>query len=430
MFNGITIFIIPVNVLSSRMQVLNRNIEKYNGIVAKELDRKVSTVLLDDDVLKLNNFWKKRVHFSRAKLLKLSWLSECIKRDTFVDEEPFILKLIEEPSLLNHTECSSEAADLSQNKELSVKLSVSSCDEWKTSCFKNEIIHQLETLRDSYKSMNESWRALAYDKAISSIKQCKEPITSKEMLSELPGIGKKIAAKIWELHEEGEIEKVKEFASNEKIQVLKLFNSIWGVGPRTAEKWYLQGLRTIEDVQRNVALTDQEYIGFKYREEILLKIPRPEVEEIAKTVIDAAYKINNNFICDICGSYRRGEEECGDVDILITHPDGKSYSNIVYQLVTHRRIDIIAVPPAEYATALLYLTGSAEFVRGLYGKAKSMQMKLNQHGLWINVNRENGRVIDRGKRMAINSENDIFQILNIEYRAPSERKFFQTPLKS
>ncbi|KRX98306.1 DNA polymerase lambda [Trichinella pseudospiralis] len=423
MFNGITIFIIPVNVLSSRMQVLNRNIEKYNGIVAKELDRKVSTVLLDDDVLKLNNFWKKRVYFSRAKLLKLSWLSECIKRGTFVDEEPFILalNLIEEPSLLNHAECSSEAADLIQNKELSVKPSVSCCDEWKTSCFKNEIIHQLETLRDSYKSMNESWRALAYDKAISSIKQCKEPITSKEMLSELPGIGKKIASKIWELYEEGKIEKVNEFASNEKIQVLKLFNSIWGVGPRTAEKWYLQGLRTIEDVQRNVTLTDQEYIGFKYREEILLKIPRPEVEEIAKTVTDAAYKINNNFICDICGSYRRGEEECGDVDILITHPDGKSYSNIVYQLVTvlkdsgfltdsltdinwnsskymgvcqlksgsnlHRRIDIIAVPPAEYATALLYLTGSAEFVRGLYGKAKSMQMKLNQHGLWINVNR-------------------------------------------
>ncbi|KRX76815.1 DNA polymerase lambda [Trichinella sp. T6] len=458
MFNGITIFIIPVNVLSSRMQVFNRNIEKYNGIVAKELDRKVSTVLLDDDVLKLNNFWKKRVQFSRARLLKLSWLSECIKRGTFVDEEPFILKLVEEPSLLNHTECSSKAADLSQNKELSVKPSVSSCDEWKTSRFKNEIIHQLESLRDSYKSMNESWRALAYDKAISSIKQCKEPITSKEMLSELPGIGKKIAAKIWELHEEGEIEKVSEFASNEKIQVLKLFNSVWGVGPRTAEKWYLQGLRTTEDVQRNVALTGQEHIGFKYREEILLKIPRPEVEEIAKMVINAACKINNNFVCDICGSYRRGEEECGDVDILITHPDGKSYLNIVYQLVTvlkdsgfltdsltdinwnsskymgvcqlksgsnlvyccpfffrfslfsiinsiceilHRRIDIIAVPPAEYATALLYLTGSAEFVRGVYGKAKSMQMKLNQHGLWINVNRANGRVIDRGKRMAI-----------------------------
>ncbi|KAL1227967.1 DNA polymerase lambda [Trichinella spiralis] len=390
------------------MQVLNRNIEKYNGIVAKELDRKVSTVLLDDDVLKLNNFWKKRVQF-----------------------KPFILKLVEEPSLLNHTECSSNAADLSQNKE---------------------------SLRDSYKSMNESWRALAYDKAISSIKQCKEPITSKEMLSELPGIGKKIAAKIWELHEEGEIEKVSEFASNEKIQVLKLFNTVWGVGPRTAEKWYLQGLRTIEDVQRNVALTGQEHIGFKYREEILLKIPRPEVEEIAKMVIDAAYKINNNFVCDICGSYRRGEEECGDVDILITHPDGKSYLNIVYQLVTvlkdsgfltdsltdinwnsskymgvcqlksgsnlHRRIDIIAVPPAEYATALLYLTGSAEFVRGVYGKAKSMQMKLNQHGLWINVNRANGRVIDRGKRMAVNSEHDIFQILNIEYRAPSERRIF------
>lgn len=30
----------------------------------------------------------------------------------------------------------------------------------------------------------------------------------------------------------------------------------------------------------------------------------------------------------VCGSYRRGKPNCGDVDILITHPDGHSHENL------------------------------------------------------------------------------------------------------
>jgi len=34
-----------------------------------------------------------------------------------------------------------------------------------------------------------------------------------------------------------------------------------------------------------------------------------------------------------CGSYRRGKQTCGDVDILITHPDGHSHSGVYAELI-------------------------------------------------------------------------------------------------
>ena len=34
-----------------------------------------------------------------------------------------------------------------------------------------------------------------------------------------------------------------------------------------------------------------------------------------------------------CGSYRRGKPTCGDVDILVTHPDGRSHKGIFSRLI-------------------------------------------------------------------------------------------------
>lgn len=39
----------------------------------------------------------------------------------------------------------------------------------------------------------------------------------------------------------------------------------------------------------------------------------------------------------VCGSYRRGKPTCGDVDVLITHPDGHSHDLIFKPLLAHLR---------------------------------------------------------------------------------------------
>ena len=41
---------------------------------------------------------------------------------------------------------------------------------------------------------------------------------------------------------------VREVCDNEKMKVMDLFNRVWGAGPKTADKWYEQGLRTLDDL--------------------------------------------------------------------------------------------------------------------------------------------------------------------------------------
>jgi len=42
----------------------------------------------------------------------------------------------------------------------------------------------------------------------------------------------------------------------------------------------------------------------------------------------------SNLMMEVCGSYRRGKQTCGDIDILITHPDGQSHRGVFSKLLT------------------------------------------------------------------------------------------------
>ncbi len=47
----------------------------------------------------------------------------------------------------------------------------------------------------------------------------------------------------------------------------------------------------------------------------------------------ACHVINKGLVVVTCGSYRRGRSTCGDVDILVTHPDGRSHKGVFGQLL-------------------------------------------------------------------------------------------------
>lgn len=46
-----------------------------------------------------------------------------------------------------------------------------------------------------------------------------------------------------------------------------------------------------------------------------------------------AEKIDPNLIVEVCGSFRRGKMDCGDVDMLITNGKGFSVDTILTPLV-------------------------------------------------------------------------------------------------
>ena len=76
----------------------------------------------------------------------------------------------------------------------------------------------------------------------------------------------------------------------------------------------------------------------KYYEEFIARIPRSEVTEIETVVKEIAYEINPGIIVVTCGSYRRGKSTCGDVDCLISHPDGKSHKGVFQQVIFWRSL--------------------------------------------------------------------------------------------
>ncbi|XP_033041059.1 DNA polymerase lambda isoform X3 [Trachypithecus francoisi] len=172
----------------------------------------------------------------------------------------------------------------------------------------------------------------------------------------------------------------------------------------------------------------------------------------------AAQAFNSGLLCVACGSYRRGKATCGDVDVLITHPDGRSHRGIFSRLLDslrqqgfltddlvsqeengqqqkylgvcrlpgpgwrHRRLDIIVVPYSEFACALLYFTGSAHFNRSMRALAKTKGMSLSEHALSTAVVRNtHGCKVGPGQVLPTPTEKDVFRLLGLPYREPAER---------
>ncbi|XP_030425647.1 DNA polymerase lambda isoform X1 [Gopherus evgoodei] len=318
------------------------------------------------------------------------------------------------------------------------------------------ITEKLEVLGKAYTVQGDKWRALGYSKAISALKSYHKPVTSYQEACKIPGIGKRMAEKILEILESGHLRKLDHIS--ESVAVLEIFSNIWGAGVMRAQFWYQQGFRTLDDIRTKAPLTRQQAVGLKHYEDFLERMPREEAAEIEQTVREAAWALNPGLVCVACGSYRRGKATCGDVDVLVTHPDGQSHRGVFGKLLDslrrsgfltddlvsqedssnqkkylgvcrlpgpgrrHRRLDIIVVPHAEFACALLYFTGSAYFNRSMRALAKTRGMSLSEHALHTAVVRApGGRKLGPGLLLPTPTERDVFTLLGLPYREPTER---------
>lgn len=314
------------------------------------------------------------------------------------------------------------------------------------------IIANLQVLlkqAQSSKDTKDRFRTRAYSNAIKAINNCEYQIKSGKDAQQLQGIGKSIADKIQEIIDTGKLHQVEELGSDqlEKTKVLTLFNGVWGIGPVKALELWDAGARKIIDLKTKKyqsLLTDNQKIGVKYYKDLLVRVPRWQVEEIVKKITVILRKINNNkkwkARMRVCGSYRRQSETCGDMDILLCENDGRLImEELVKQMTksgllienlglgptkymgitrtstgTAFRIDMEVIEPCEWPFALLYFTGSGQFNEKQRLKAKKMGYRLSEHGL---KDTEIGSYVQ-----GIKNERDIFEFLKMKYIAPHKRK--------
>eukprot|EP01129_Flabellula_baltica_P008144 TRINITY_DN3207_c0_g1_i1.p1 TRINITY_DN3207_c0_g1~~TRINITY_DN3207_c0_g1_i1.p1 ORF type:complete len:367 (-),score=76.07 TRINITY_DN3207_c0_g1_i1:9-1109(-) len=316
----------------------------------------------------------------------------------------------------------------------------------------------LEQLAKIEKSKGDMIRHNAYMMAAAQLKSYPKKINSGEEAKGLKGIGVKIAKKIQEIIDTGQLQRLDRDMNDEGLVALGIISGISGIGPKKAQELvYDMNIKTVEALKEavkngTVSLTHHALLGLKYYEDMQLRIPRDEISEIVKVVKEEVKKLDDKIVVKCCGSYRRGAATCGDIDLLLTHPKftleekkKKNHFHILSKirerlykcgLLKHdmssgdmkymglckigdnpyRHIDLILYPVESYFCGLCHFTGSGEHNRKLRAVALSKGMKLNEYGLYpLDHNDE------PGDPFPIYSEKDLFGILGLPYRKPSQR---------
>ncbi|KAJ0044281.1 hypothetical protein NL108_003750, partial [Boleophthalmus pectinirostris] len=539
-FCDLSVYILPAAIGNARCQIFQRQILQNGGITENSMSPSVTHVVVDDSIDCDRAFRLLKVNCMPfgIQLVKSSWLSKCISEKKLLDVSDYSLPQIKSDS--ETPQCNAkedlpnaEVVD-TQEKDRAIHVNSVGCEtasdskeepqgdddgvsqsdiealmtgqhpkedspgldnvpqkinsgKWvcaqssvsKSNNFNKHITDKLEVLAKAYTHQGDKWRALGYSKAVNALKSYHKPVTSYQEACQIPGIGTKMADKIDEIMESGHLRKLDHIG--EAVPVLEMFTNIWGAGAKTAQLWYQQGFRTLEDIATKAHLNHNQKIGLKHYKDFLERMPREEAGAIEKMVRDAAQAIDPSLLSLACGSYRRGKATCGDVDVLITHPDGKSHKGVFSKILhslhesgqfchfsntwlgfiailtivspvlgfltddlvsneengeqkkymgvcrlpgpsqRHRRLDIIVVPYNEFACALMYFTGSAHFNRSMRAFAKTKQMSLSEHSLNKDVVRRGSLKVHGGTPVSTLTEKDIFNILGIPYRQPHER---------
>lgn len=315
-----------------------------------------------------------------------------------------------------------------------------------------DLIENFRTLQLYYIGENDKGRSIAYGKAVTALRTVDRRITNVDHVKNIRGVGEKITAKIKEYLDTGRIravgEKRKDMAQSKKRTVsntiVQTLQTIWGVGPKKAQSLVDDGICSISDLRQNQhLLTTQQKIGLKYQSQLLQRIPRQQITAmyiVLRLLLDRKFG-RENYDLKIAGSYRRGVDTSGDMDILLTS-NKFDLEDVVRLLKDEKivketlalkkekfmgiascksnngtidafRMDIEFVYAENWGSALLYFTGSKSFNMHMRAEAKRQGLLLNEHGLFS--------LRTGDKVLKSPTEKDIFERLGMKYVRPDRR---------
>jgi len=319
-----------------------------------------------------------------------------------------------------------------------------------------QIMFDIDNTNGKKKLINQ-YRLKSITFAIKSIEQYHKNIIDKtdlDKLIQIKGIGSGTIKRLTEILDTHTLSEIHLTQNNQSyLQLIDELESIYGIGRNTAYKLFKEHkIKSIDDFvdkvnSNKIHVNDNIKIGLKYINKLDTLIPRKDIDEFNEYILNQLLYIDPKLFGTICGSYRRLKNTSGDVDLIIVHTDYKSnnsqlninYIDIVVKLLIKnniiidsltktdvktkymgifkwnnskpRRIDIRFIPYESYYYALLYFTGSKDFNKNMRSIAIMQDYTLNEYGLY---NKQN-------KSIKVNSEKEIFDLLNMEYIPPDKR---------
>ncbi|HVO98475.1 MAG TPA: DNA polymerase/3'-5' exonuclease PolX [Bryobacteraceae bacterium] len=296
----------------------------------------------------------------------------------------------------------------------------------------------------------DSFRIRSYRNAASVIESYPESISAilkdpDRKVTDIPGIGKGIAAVLEEIEQRGSFERRDEMLEKYPESALELLK-IQGLGPKSIRVLYDQlhiiSIDSLERACREQKLRDLPRMGAKLEEKVLRSIASYRqrqgrfllnfAQNVADELTEYLSTVKGVEKITPAGSLRRGKETVGDLDLLVT---GKGAPQALEKFVKHPKaqeilgkgenkasirygheglqVDLRALGSENFGAALQYFTGSKEHNVALRQRALKMGLTLNEYGL---------AKVDGGKIVAQETEEEIYQALGLAWIPPELRE--------
>ncbi|XP_024023131.1 DNA polymerase lambda isoform X2 [Morus notabilis] len=461
MFSGMVVFLVPIGVPIRRLQIWKQKLQQMGATIEDRLTKIVTHVFAINSDSLLQQIDADRLSRFQGRVLVYRWLEDSLTSGEKVSEDMYDIKMeseseAEESAKRKASDQKEEHKDQEEDRgsdskkiksyDTNVDSETKATSETGLSNYNppdlNKNITQIfGRLIDIYRALGDDRRSFSYYKAIPVIEKFPFNIESAEQVKHLPSIGKSM---------------------QDHVRTISLFGEVWGIGPATALKLYEKGHRTLDDLKNESSLTNAQKLGLKYFHDIKQRIPRHEVQEMESLLKKAVEDILPGVVVICGGSFRRGKASCGDMDIVITHPDGKSHKGFLPKYVKHlkdmnflredlvfsthseegtdsgvdtyfglctypgrelrHRIDFKVYPRDIFAFGLIAWTGNDVLNRRLRLLAESKGFRLDDTGLYPATHGSPGK---RGTKatasLKFNEEKEVFDFLGFPWLEPHER---------
>jgi DNA polymerase (family 10) len=292
------------------------------------------------------------------------------------------------------------------------------------------------------------YRIRAYRTAVRNISNLSQNISDMvkegEDLSKLPGIGKDLSVKIENIVKTGKLAQLEELKKELPAGLIDI-TKIAGLGPkRTGALYHELGISSIDELGKAAKegkIKDLPGFAVKTEQAILAEIERKAgagaekrlklsvAQEIASPLLAYLKRVKGVKRVEIAGSYRRGKETVGDLDILVTRSEGseimerfteyedvdrivsKGSTRSTVVLRPGLQVDLRAVPETSYGAALLYFTGSKAHNVAIRKMSVKKGLKINEYG-----------VFKGKKRIAGKTEEEVYRQVELPFIEPELRE--------